>query len=107
MAYDWGIRQPPPPPYPGHPVIEPPYVDFGSEIVVLVDLGSRPTSGYEVTIVGVERVGTGARVTWKETKPGPGCAVTSWATYPYVFAAITRVEGEVSFTGRVETKSCP
>jgi hypothetical protein len=95
------------PPGVGAPDMVPPSVDFTKEIVVAVGLGMRPTGGYSVTVLKAVQQGTGALVTWEETKPGPKCVVTQALTYPFVIAAITRVEGTVSFTGQSKTIFCP
>jgi hypothetical protein len=104
---EWFKRHPAPAPGMGMPVQAPPSVDFTTELVVLVDLGGRPTGGYSVTVTGAGESGNGLAVTWQETKPGTNCIVTQAITYPHVFAAVTRREGAVTFSGSVVTKNCP
>lgn len=91
----------------GAPIVGPPPVDFDTEIVVAVFLGLRPTSGYSVAVLSVEAEGDGARVVYEERQPGQGCAVVQTVTWPFLFAAITRVEGEIAFDGAVRVVDCP
>jgi hypothetical protein len=95
------------PPGSGVPDPAPPFVDFGKEIVVAVAIGERPSGGYTVTVSKAERQGIGVLVSWEELAPGANCAASGALTYPFVFAAITRVEGTVSFAGQQKTVDCP
>ena len=104
---EWFRRYPPPPPGVGAPVVSPPPVDFSREIVVLIDLGTRPTGGYSVAVTQAEASGTGLRISWQETKPGANCVVTMATMNPFVFAAVTRRDGTVTFSGGTVTRNCP
>ncbi len=74
-----------------------PAVDFSSEMVVAVTLGTRPSSGWRVDIVGAEP-GDGALVVrYRVTSPGPGTVAAALITTPFVFARLPRFEGKVRF----------
>ena len=49
-----------------------PAVDFGKEMVVAVFLGSRPTAGFSVEIVGTRDDGPALVVQYRETRPPAG-----------------------------------
>jgi hypothetical protein len=104
---EWFKRFPPPPPGMGMPVMSPPKVDFATEMVVIIDLGVRPTGGYLVDIRKASAQGGGLRVEWVEKKPGANCVVTQATTMPFVIAAVSRRDGAVSFSGSVQTVNCP
>lgn len=84
-----------------------PAVDFASEIVVGVFLGTRPTGGYTAGVLAVEAEGAGAKVSFEERQPGQNCITTQALTQPFVLVAITRVEGAISFSGKVTVVNCP
>jgi hypothetical protein len=91
----------------GMPVMSPPIVDFSTEIVVLIDLGGRPTGGYSVDVVRATATGQNLKIDWVETRPGANCVVTTALTRPFVFAAVSRRDGTVTFSGSVRTVNCP
>ena len=49
-----------------------PAVDFGKEMVVAVFMGSRPTAGFSVEIVGTRVDGPALVVQYRETRPAAG-----------------------------------
>jgi hypothetical protein len=104
---EWAKRYPPPPPGSKAPVMVPPNVDFTKEMVVIIDLGTRPSGGYTMDIRNVTALGTGLLVEWVEKKPGANCVVPSVITQPFIMAAVSRRDGAVSFKGSVQTISCP
>ena len=65
-----------------------PAVDFNKELVVAVFLGSRPTAGFAVEIIGVREVGTALVVQYRETRPPAGAIVAQVLTMPYHIAAV-------------------
>jgi hypothetical protein len=74
-----------------------PAVDFAREMVAAVFLGSRPTGGF-----GVEMVGAGAKagafvVQYRETKPAPDAITAQVITSPFLLVALTKVDGDVKF----------
>ena len=61
-------------------------------------LGSRPTGGYAVEIVRIDRSGRELVVTWRETRPDPSAIVTQVITTPYHLVTVDRFDGPVRFT---------
>jgi hypothetical protein len=72
---------------------ERPKVDFSKELVAGVFLGSRPTAGFGVEIVGVREDGAALVVQYRETRPAPGAVVAQVLTMPYHIVAIARRAG--------------
>jgi hypothetical protein len=95
------------PPGVGAPDVGPPIVDFDKEIVVAVFLGTKPTSGFDVSILSVKALGSGAQVDYLEREVGPGCGAAAVITQPFVLAAITKVSGSVMFSGLSRVDDCP
>ncbi len=76
------------------------YVDFASEMLVVVALGERPTSGYAVKITNISRSGRVLFVQGTTTRPNEGDITLSMLTYPYAAAVIAlsdadRIEPEI------------
>ena len=77
-----------------------PNVDFSKEMVVGVFLGSRPTAGFGVEIVGT-RVESGTLIVeYRETKPGPDRVSAQILTSPYHLVSMPRVDGDVKFVSK-------
>jgi hypothetical protein len=74
-----------------------PRVDFSKEIVVGVFLGSRPSAGFGIAIVGAEAEQGGLTVRFRETRPAPGGMTAQVITSPYHLAAVPRQSGTVKF----------
>lgn len=70
-----------------------PAVDFGKEMVVAVFMGSRPTAGFSVEIVGTRVDGPALVVQYRETRPAPDAFVAQVLTMPYHIAAVPRRAG--------------
>ncbi len=70
-----------------------PAVDFSKELVVAVFLGSRPTAGFSVDIVGTRDEGAGLIVQYRETRPPPGAIVAQVLTMPYHIVAVPKRAG--------------
>lgn len=64
------------------------YVDFASEMLVVVALGERPTSGYAVKITNISRSGRALFVQGTTTRPNEGDITLSMLTHPYAAAVI-------------------
>ena len=79
---------------PGQPM---PAVDFSKSTVVGVFLGSRNTSGYSVTITGIESDGSSALVTYREERPGARDMLAQVITFPHHIVRVERIAGEVKF----------
>jgi len=70
-----------------------PPVDFGKEIVVAVFMGSRPSAGFSVEIVGTRVDGPALVVQYRETRPAADAFVAQVLTMPYHIAAVPRRAG--------------
>jgi protease stability complex PrcB-like protein len=74
-----------------------PKVDFAKEIVVGVFMGSRPTAGFAIEILGTrEEAGTLA-VQYRETRPARGMITAQVITSAYHIVAISSRPGTVRF----------
>lgn len=78
-----------------------PDIDFAKDIVVLVALGDRPSTGYHVIVKRASRLGEGITVSIESSSPGPGCGGLTVLTQPVDVAKMPRAVGPVVF---VETK---
>ena len=67
-----------------------PSVDFTKEVVAAVFLGSRPSAGYGVQIVGVRQEGSALVVSYRETRPAPDALTAQVLTSPYHIVAIPK-----------------
>lgn len=74
-----------------------PSVDFSTDMVVAVFLGSRPSGGFQVEITGVRPDGDALVVQWAERRPGPGQVAAQVMTAPSHIVAIPRHAGDVKF----------
>lgn len=74
-----------------------PVVDFGSQMVVGVFLGSRNTGGYAVEITKVEQAGGAIVVHYTETKPERGMVLAQVITSPFHLVKVPRADGAVQF----------
>jgi VWFA-related protein len=83
---------------PGRPA---PAIDFTRQMVLGVFLGSRPSSGFQVQIIGVRSEGDGLVVAWAEGRPAPGISASAIMTAPAHLVTIPRHDGPVRFE-RVE-----
>ena len=74
-----------------------PAVDFSREMVVGVFLGSRPTAGYDVEIVGAREEEGGLVVQYRETAPARGAMTAQVLVLPFQIAAVPARAGAVRF----------
>jgi protease stability complex PrcB-like protein len=65
-----------------------PAVDFSKEFVVAVFLGSRPTAGFAVEIVGTREDAAALMVQYRETRPPADRIVAQVLTMPYHIVAV-------------------
>ena len=85
---------------------ERPEVDFGSSMVVVAAMGSRPTGGYDIEVESVHREGETLYVVVRETSPGEGCGVTQAFTAPTTAVRVPRVPGDVHFVEKESANDC-
>jgi len=74
-----------------------PPIDFSREMVVGIFLGSRPTAGYRVEIVGARVEQATLVVQYRETRPGRGDVTAQVVTSPYHLVALPPHPGTVRF----------
>jgi hypothetical protein len=79
---------------PGKPA---PTIDFNKRTVVALFLGSRPTAGYAIEIIGTRQEGKTLVVDWRETRPKPGMLLAQVLTSPALIASIPRFDGTIAF----------
>jgi hypothetical protein len=79
---------------PGRPA---PAVDFSREMVVGVFMGTRPTAGFAVDIVGYRDSGNDVVVLYRETAPSRDTIAAQVIVAPYDLVVIPRRTGTVSF----------
>jgi len=68
----------------------PPSVDFQTEIVVALFMGSQPTGGYGISIERLEQRGAALDLSVLRSSPAPGAIVTQALTAPFQFVAVER-----------------
>ena len=76
---------------------KPPAVDLGSRTVVAVFLGSRPTAGYAVQIIGTRQANGALIVQWQERRPASGDILAQVLTSPATIVSIPKFAGEIKF----------
>ena len=74
-----------------------PKVDFATATVVAVFLGTRPTAGFQVEIVGTRAEGDALVVQWSERRPAADLVTAQILTSPAHIVAIPKVVGEIRF----------
>ena len=75
----------------------PPKVDFKSRTIVAVFLGSRPSAGFAVEIIGTRESNGTLIVQWQERRPSRDEVTAQVITSPAVIASIPRFAGEIKF----------
>ena len=74
-----------------------PAINFSREMVVGVFMGSRPTAGFAVEIVGYRVSAADVVVQYRETMPDRGALTAQVLVSPYHLVAIPRRTGTVTF----------
>jgi protease stability complex PrcB-like protein len=74
-----------------------PAIDFSREMVVGVFLGSRPTAGFAVEIVGYREAGNDVVVQYRETTPARDAITAQVIVSPYHLVVIPKRTGNVTF----------
>jgi protease stability complex PrcB-like protein len=74
-----------------------PAVDFAREMVVGVFMGTRPTAGFNVEILGAAQRNGIFVVEYRETRPSSDTITAQVLTSPYHIVALLRVAGDVRF----------
>ena len=74
-----------------------PAVDFSKDMVVGVYMGSRPTAGYNLSIVTTFAKDGNTLVQYRESQPRPGAMAAQVLTFPYHLVAVPKSNGDVKF----------
>jgi hypothetical protein len=74
-----------------------PVVDFAKEMVVGVFLGTKPSAGHGVEIVGVRTQDKDLIVEYTQTQPGRGTMAAQMLTEPYHLVSVKNNPGTVRF----------
>jgi hypothetical protein len=74
-----------------------PAVDFTKEMVVGVFVGSRPTAGYSLEVVGAIEAGGTLVVRYREAAPPRGTMTAQVITSPYHLVTVPFYPGNVKF----------
>lgn len=74
-----------------------PRVDFATRTVIAVFLGTRPSAGYAVEIVGTRAEGAGLVVEWSERSPERGTVAAQVLTSPAHLVTVPKVTGPIRF----------
>jgi hypothetical protein len=74
-----------------------PTVDFTTRRVAAIFLGSRPTAGYDIEIVGTREEGGNLIVEWSEVRPKQGLLLAQVLTSPALIVSVPKVGSEVGF----------
>ena len=74
-----------------------PTVDFARDMVVGIFLGTKPSAGHEVEIVGVRPDGKDLVVEYVQKQPAPGTMAAQILTEPFHLVAVPKHAGTVRF----------
>jgi hypothetical protein len=81
-------------------------VDLKKYIVLIVALGTRPSSGYSVMIQSARDDGAAIHVSVLEVRPGAQCPVMTELTFPATAVLIPRTDKPVRFEIRSADLDC-
>ena len=82
-----------------------PAIDFNTQMVVGVFLGSKPSAGYDVEVVGVRSEGDALVVEYVQKQPGRGTMAAQILTEPYHFVAVAKHPGPIRFLQVPDTEA--
>jgi hypothetical protein len=74
-----------------------PQVDFSSQMVVGIFMGSRPTAGYSVAIVSTIQANGVLTVRYREVVPPRDAITAQVITFPFVLVTVPAFAGDVRF----------
>jgi hypothetical protein len=83
-----------------------PAVDFATEMLLVVSMGTRSSGGYITVIDSIAIAGDTVRVAVREQSPGPRCGTPAVLSAPVALARIERTEKPVTFTTREVIRDC-
>lgn len=85
----------------GQPGRAPTDIDWNSEMLLVMHLGTRGTTGYDVLVDRLEVVPGGLVVHYLEKAPAEGQRTRVTATSPYVVIRLARYQGGLQFRKRI------
>jgi hypothetical protein len=74
-----------------------PQIDFSRKMLLVVTMGSEPTSGYAIVVDGVYEQGDQLEVVVHNVSPGRGCVTLQYMTQPADIVEVEKREGSVVF----------
>ncbi len=74
-----------------------PEVDFSRDMVAAIFLGSRPTPGFGVEVLGVDEAGRTMVIRYRERMPPRDRILAQVITTPFRMIAVPRFDGDVRF----------
>ena len=80
------------------PASKPPSVDFSKEMVAFAGLGSKPSGGWSIEIVGAREEEGKLRIFYAEKGPAEGAAATAVMTSPWHAVVLARSDLPVEWT---------
>ena len=86
------------------PKEKPPAVDFAKNMVVGIFLGSKPSVGHEVEVVGVRTQQKDLIVEYVQRQPAPGTMAAQILTEPYHLVSVPKHDGTVRFVHVPDTR---
>jgi hypothetical protein len=86
------------------PTTKMPSVDFAKQMVVGIFLGTKPSDGHQVEIVGVRTQEKDLIVEYVQRQPGRGTMAAQILTEPYHLVAVAKHAGTVRFLHVPDTR---
>ena len=74
-----------------------PQIDFSHNMLLVVTMGSEPTSGYAIVVDGVYEHGNQLEVVVRNVSPGRSCFNLQYVTQPVDIVELEKREGSVVF----------
>lgn len=84
---------------------DPPELDFETGLVIVADMGTQPSAGYSIEIIGVTDAGDNLLATVHLTEPGSNCVSAAVITNPYHVIYVPAKRG-VSVAETTEAIDC-
>jgi hypothetical protein len=89
-----------------YPVVEKPEIDFGTESVLLISMGSRGSGGHRIEVQDVRALEGVLRVFYETWSPGRTCATAAVMTNPTVYLRVPRWYGQIEFLPDARVHNC-
>ena len=83
---------------------EVPHVNFSQSIIAGIFLGEKPSPGYGVEIVGIQKIENQTEIQFVEYLPNPDLGYAAVLVYPYDLVVFPKTEGRFTFHSFKEIK---